>query len=195
MISRLALQASPGRLVIALSAMLLLASIGRPAEARHGGKRKGAVWVVFFSSKDCPKCAHVNRLIHALARRYPLRIRKYGIEKPKNYDLFEKLEAIHSDDGFAVPLVILGETILMGEGAISEHLEGTIRRLVAAGGAPAPYMGRKLKKKRKRGKAERKPGKTRSKVAGSSSDCNCDRRPPSIGEELKKVRGLLRGLL
>jgi thiol-disulfide isomerase/thioredoxin len=191
MISRLALLVSPGRLVLVVCAVLVAASLGRSAEARPRTKG-GTVWVVFFSSRECPKCAHVNGLIHALARRYPLRIKKYDIDKPKNYALFERLEAIHSDEEFAVPLVILGETILMGEGAISKNLETTIRRLVAAGGAPPPYLGQGRKKgKRKRSKS--RPRNPKSKVVKSSSDCNCDARPPTIGQEWKKVRGFIGG--
>jgi thiol-disulfide isomerase/thioredoxin len=189
MISRLALLVSPGRLVLVVCVVLVAASLGRSAEARPRTKG-GTVWVVFFSSRECPKCAHVNRLIHALARRYPLRIKKYDIDKPKNYDLFQKLEAIHSDDEFAVPLIILGETILMGEGAISTNLETTIRRLVAAGGAPVPYLGQGRKKGKKKRSSSR-PRNPKPKVVESSSDCNCDARPPTVGEEWKKVRGFL----
>ncbi len=192
MISRLALLVSPGRLVLVVCVVLVAVSLERSVEARPRTK-SGTVCVVFFSSRECPRCAHVNALIHALARRYPLRIKKYDIDKPKNYALFEKLEAIHSDDEFAVPLVILGETILMGEGAISRNLETTIRRLVAAGGAPPPYLGHGRKKGKKESSKAR-PRNPKSNVVESSSDCDCDARPPTIGEEWQKVRGFIGGL-
>ncbi len=113
-------------------------------EARCGKAtrtKKRPVWIVFFSSAECPRCSDVNALIHALQKKYPLKTKRFRIDKPEHYALFQALEAIHGEQPFGVPLVMVGESILLGESEIMSGLEETVKRLSKAGGAGLPYLG------------------------------------------------------
>ena len=117
----------------------------------RGGKtartKKGPVWVVVFSSTDCPRCSHVDNLIRSVQKRYPLKIKRFAIDKPEHYALFQTLEAIHGEQPFGVPLVIVGESILIGEDEINRTLENTVQDLSRAGGSGLPYLGQFDKRK------------------------------------------------
>ena len=62
-----------------------------------------------------------------LKARYPLRVKDFDVDKEADYALFKRIEAIHAADKFAVPLVMVGESILMGEEEITGKLEKTVR--------------------------------------------------------------------
>ncbi len=137
--------------------------------------KSGKVGIVFFRAEDCPRCRSVKILLHGLDKMYPIHLRTFDVDRPGDYDLFEKLEAIHSEDAFAVPLVMLGESILMGEDQITNELESIVKRLSESGGAPLPYLGPAAKDRRVR----KEP----------ASPCpGCDRRPPTLGEEWGKIK-------
>jgi hypothetical protein len=165
--------------------IVLVLFLGGPdfcASAAHKGKR-GAVSIVFFYSKECEHCHTVERLLKSLKRAYPVRLKKFDIDIPHNYQLFEKLEAIHAGNGFAVPLVIVGESIFTGERDIRRNLEAAVRTLARSGGAPFPYLGPKSVPKGQKAKETARP---------RSSGCNCDeRRPPTLREEWNNIRALL----
>ena len=171
---------SPFRLCLGsiILAMLVALCSGSTAAAAAGGakKRQGAVWVVFFSEKGCGHCTKVDDQLRSLEKKYPVRVRRFSIDRPEDYALFTSLEAIHSDDKLAVPLVMLGESILVGEGRIGRNLEKTVRRLARSGGSGLPYLGTPLE------------GGGRS-TAGTCSEC--ERRPPTLGEEWGKIKKLL----
>jgi glutaredoxin len=139
------------------------------------GPKSGVVWVVFFASRDCPHCESARDLLRTLQKRYPIRLKQYEIDRPDDYALFHKLGEIHSEKGFGVPLILVGESIIEGEEKIIQNLEKTIRKLAKAGGAPLPYLGRKFEKPSKKKKPE-------------ARCIDCDRRPPTLVEEWKKVR-------
>ncbi len=150
------------------------------AQTRHS--TTGDVWIVFFSSAGCPRCSGVMRLIATLAEQYPVRLKAYDIDNPADYELFHTLESIHSDREFAVPLVIVGDRILMGQTEIERKLERITARLARSGGAPLPYLG-------PRSDPDTSGGR-------DPSDCNCDDgRPPTLREEWTKVRDLIDRLI
>jgi hypothetical protein len=145
------------------------------------------VWVVFFSSRNCPRCQDVKQLLKGLKSAYPLRVKVFDVEREKDYALLQSLEAIHSKDKFVIPLIIIGESILMGEDEIVGNLEKTVRKLSRCGGAALPYLGEKKRQAR-----ERIP-RTKIQAEAASSRCPCadEGRPPSLGDEWKKIRALL----
>jgi glutaredoxin len=167
-------------LMIACLAPMVVA--GNVHGARDAGKGK-PVWIVLFAAQDCPRCEAVKELLSVMRERYPLRVRSFDVGKDADYRLFRCLEKIHSEESFAVPLIMVNETILMGERAIAENLEKIVARLTRAGGSPLPYLG---------------PPDTESPAVRRNlpRDCNCDEgsRPPTLGEELRRIRGLLDGL-
>jgi len=162
---------------LAIALMQAFAASGF-AETRPRAKEKaGKVWLVYFFASDCEKCGHVKMLIEALKASYPVRVKAFDVDQKPNYELMQRLQAIHSKRKFAVPLVMLGETILMGEAEISAKLESAVRKLAHSGGSPVPYLGR---------------SPHRTSPATSDAACReCDQRgrPPDIADELKKIRG------
>ncbi len=150
-------------------------------EAAQLKNRKGTVWAVFFMSRDCAKCETAKELIEVLELRYPLRVKRFDISKESDYAVFRAMEAIHSDKGFFVPLIMIGDKILTGEQEILDNLESTVKNLHLAGGTARPYIGPVDKK------AFPAPVKT------DAAECpTCSKgRPPSASEELHKVKSLL----
>ncbi len=158
----------------------ICSSIGVAEAGRSSGSRQSIVWAVFFSSSDCEMCRSVKSLTKKLKQRYPVRFKTFDIDRAADFALFERLEAIHATSGFSVPLIMVGDTIMIGERDISARLERTVRRLARRGGASLPYLGPKSKPKPVAAKPKR-------------SRCDCERtgRPPTIGEGLAKVKSFL----
>jgi hypothetical protein len=163
--------------------LLMLWCFLSPLAASGGGnqasrKRSDTVWVVFFSSRDCPRCESVKALLDALKSSCPsLRTRVFDVARQRDYALFRRLETIHSDGEFAVPLIMVGESILEGEDQISAKLEKAVKRLSRSGGAPLPYLGRN-------------PGKKLAVPERQPEKCPCQNKggPPSIREEMGKIK-------
>jgi hypothetical protein len=143
------------------------------------------VWMIFFSSYDCPKCESVKELIDVLKLRYPLSVKQLDITKEADYSIFKAVESIHGSGNFAVPLAMLGNSILIGQEDINRKLENTVRELAAKGGASPPYIG---------------PVESQLKAQnGRRANSNCEscsrgRRPPEVGDELHRARELLEKL-
>lgn len=164
---------SPGCLLMVLIFLAFFA-----VECLSAGRKSGVVWVVFFASRDCPHCESARDLLRALQKKYPIRLKQFDIDRPDDYALLHKLGEIHSEKGFGVPLILVGDSIIQGEAKIIQDLEGTIRKLTKAGGAPLPYLGEKAVKPSKKKKPD-------------ARCIDCDRRPPTVGEEWKKIRNLV----
>ncbi|HMK34288.1 MAG TPA: thioredoxin family protein [Desulfomonilaceae bacterium] len=168
------------RIVPVLVAVAVAALVWSPsgAKTRSSGEKKDekVVWVVFFSSHDCPRCDSVKDLIEGIKASYPVRVKTFDVEKDSDYALFRNLQAIHSSKRFSVPLILVGETILMGEDEIAAKLDKTVRDLAKAGGAEIPYLG---------------PARSAGKV-NQSKKCNCssDRSagPPAASDAWKGIR-------
>jgi len=141
--------------------------------------KTGKVWLIYFFSSDCERCEHVRTLIQALKDAYPVRVKAFDIGRKPNHLLLRKLQAIHSKGKFEVPLVMVGETILMGENDISAKLESAVRKLARSGGSPLPYLGRA-------------PGdESASSPEAACRDCSPRARPPNVADELKRIRSFL----
>ncbi len=170
------------RAILVIILALFLCDPGMCASSPGKGKRR-AVCIVFFFSKECEHCESAALLLKGLKKAYPIRLKKFDIGNSRNYELFKKLEAIHSRKGFAVPLIMVGDKILMGERDIKMELESTVRKLARSGGAPFPYLGPDARPQSRARKEARIQG---------DNDCHCDqRRPPTLGEEWKSIRALV----
>jgi thiol-disulfide isomerase/thioredoxin len=170
-----------GRVLCLVIVLHLFAYPFAAASGSHASRKKGhTVWVVFFSSHDCPRCESVRELLKGLKQAYPVRLRVFDVAKEKDYVLFRRLESIHSNSEFAVPLVMVGESIIEGEDQIAAKLERTVRRLARGRGAPLPYLGKDSKPQQPdtRSQAERCP------------ECEKKGRPPTLKEELGKMKVL-----
>lgn len=149
-----------------------------PAEATQANSKvkKHPVAIVFFAAQDCPRCEAVKDLVKVLKARYALKVKDFDIDKDADYALFKRVEAIHASDKFAVPLILIGESILMGEDEITGKLEKKVRKLARSGGSPFPYLGSAQERK------------TVAKPATSSCK-SCEKGgPPEVTDELSKLR-------
>jgi glutaredoxin len=86
------------------------------------------VVVTVFTSSECPFCENVKELVDDLKTTLPIKIEMFDINQPADYDLFSKIEATHKGERFAVPLIIVGDTVLMGQSQIFNKLEDTIKK-------------------------------------------------------------------
>ncbi len=179
------------RFIAAALIILLPALMVTGVHARAKGKT-AAVWLVLFSSRECSKCKVVKQLIREMRSVYPIKVKNFDIGKQSHYDLMVRLEAIHSEQKFAVPLILIGDTILMGEDVITSRLEPIIRRLADSGGSPLPYLGP--------GRSGGRPAESRASKRKPTTDpsrCECEKtgRPPTIGEEWDRIRKFVGGWL
>ena len=80
-----------------------------------------------------------------------------------------------------MPLVMVGESILMGEEEITGKLEKTVRSLARSGGSPFPYLG--------------SAQETQTAAKPDASCRNCEKgRPPDVTDELSKLRKFIEKL-
>lgn len=176
-----------GAALLTFSLFFLLWS---PADAvrSKGHGHKTLVGVVFFSSRNCPLCKNVKELLQNMKGTYPIRVKTFDIESEADYLLFERLESIHGRGKFSVPLIMLGDTILIGEDEIAGKLEKTVRRLAVSGGSQFPYLGpgKMMSRAAKRPKRESPEPEEKG-----CTTCAKKGRPPSLGEEWSKLKGLI----
>lgn len=143
----------------------------------------GETWAVYFGSSDCPVCEHVQPLLRSLVNDYGLRIRSYDITRPDDYLVFERIESIHGSPGkFSVPMVIVGENILVGEKQIQNNLGRLVQKYVRDSGAPLPYLGDAR-------------DETFQANNEDCAECRDKGRPPSVQSELKKLKVIIDRLL
>jgi glutaredoxin len=167
---------------IAILAVTLFYFDHAEAAQVNGKASKRPVAIVFFAAHDCPRCENVKDLVKVLKARYTLKVKDFDVDKDADYSLFKRVEAIHASDKFAVPLILVGESILMGEDEITGKLEKTVRRLARSGGSRFPYLGSAQEKK------------TSAKATGSSCK-SCERGgPPEVTDELSKLRKFIEKL-
>jgi glutaredoxin len=167
-----------GIVVLAVALLCVGPASAAPTKAKASKKTVG---IVFFAAHDCPRCESVKDLMKVLKARYPLRVKDFDVDKEADYSLFKRIEAIHAVDKFAVPLVMVGESILMGEDEITGKLEKKVRSLARAGGSPFPYLG------------SARETKTVAKPDASCRDCEKGR-PPEVTDELSKLRKFIEKL-
>ena len=87
------------------------------------GGQSPAIWIVFFNSHNCSQCEGVGALIDGLKEKHHIGVKSFDVEDERNYSLFKKIEAIHRVRKFYLPLVIVGEHILIGPETIENRLE------------------------------------------------------------------------
>ncbi len=143
------------------------------------------VKALLFYSKDCKSCMNVKPLIKYVNSWPKVKFKFLDIDKVDNYRLFSRMEDIHGDRAFTTPLIMVGDSILIGERDIKDNLEKIVMRLSKNGGAALPYLGDQ----------EHWPKRVASQSGTpkeKEDDCGCDQGgPPSVQEEIARVKGLL----
>ncbi len=150
------------------------------------GGQSPAIWIVFFNSHNCSQCEGVGALIDGLKEKHHIGVKSFDVEDERNYSLFKKIEAIHGCEKFSVPLVIVGEHILIGPETIENRLEPIVAGLNGTGAA-LPYLGPQTAAKLKT------PHEYTKAIARTAKeDCHCNQgQPPQITDEFRKIRSLL----
>lgn len=108
-------------------------------------QQEGVVQAVLFWSETCPHCHEVmERSIPPLEKQYGdrLEIKKVEISDPANYQVWvSAIEAFQvPPERQGVPILIIGEKVLVGSLEIPEQLPGLIEQYLEAGGVDLPAI-------------------------------------------------------
>ena len=92
-----------------------------------GSKPEKIIVVTLFTSSDCPVCDRVKVLLEDFKTTFPIKIDVFDINQPDDYDLFLKIGSLYKHKHFAVPLVIVGNEVMVGQSEIFGGIEKTVR--------------------------------------------------------------------
>jgi cytochrome c biogenesis protein CcdA len=100
---------------------------------------------LYFYSVNCPHCMQVlNEVLFPLQDEFgtKLHIRLVEIDYAQNYELLIKTEAIYAvkAEDRAIPTLIIGEQVLIGEDSIRENLVRIVEEGILDGGVPWPQI-------------------------------------------------------
>jgi len=95
--------------------------------------------VLFFYGEGCPDCMAVDELLTALSSDLPeSALRRYEISDPEAAELLSKLEAAYGIEEASVPIVFVGDDVIIGAGRAQEFkLRDAIGHCVTLG-CPSP---------------------------------------------------------
>ena len=127
--------------VVGLLLLLLVgcsSGTGTPAE-------KPVVRAVLFYATTCPHCHYVmEQVLPPLQKQYgdQLEIRFLEVSDTNNYQLWVKaMNAYQVPNGWrGVPMLFIGDQVLVGSGEIPERLPGLIEEYLKAGGVDYPEI-------------------------------------------------------
>ncbi len=121
-------------LVLLLSLVFLLLPVQADEPVVH---------LLFFYSQDCEHCQVVmDEVLPSLQEKYGAQLEMQSIEisDPDNYEWLLDMETAYQipPEKVSIPEVFVGDTALIGEDEIREHLDETIANYLAAGGVDYP---------------------------------------------------------
>lgn len=99
----------------------------------------------FFWAKDCPHCEAVRDLVQMIQMNYKITVKDVDVETQEGYKEFVRVGKRFRKDPPAVPLIVIGGQILMGEAEIKANLEQKIEVLTRRGQASPPPEKKKMK--------------------------------------------------
>lgn len=94
-----------------------------------------------FEAQDCNHCMAVkDAVLTPLSEEYGdrVQIRFFDIGAFENYEVLVRLEREHGLFGQAIPLIFIGDGVLVGEEQITDELRGLVEECLAAGGCDFP---------------------------------------------------------
>jgi glutaredoxin len=81
----------------------------------------GQPWLVYFFEEGCPDCAQVEELLEGLTSDLPASaVVRYDVSDPKALDLLMELAVAYDIEASSVPVVFVGETVVLGAGRAQE---------------------------------------------------------------------------
>jgi len=101
---------------------------------------KDPVRLYFFYSEESGGPKLQEEFIQPLAKKYPLEIKSFSLNKMENYDLLGRYEKELKQEDNELPVVIIGNVILGGPAKIQEHLEGWVKSYADKGGVAWPTL-------------------------------------------------------
>ena len=126
-------------------ALVLGACSGPSRPAQTTATQPATVRAVLFWAETCPHCHEViERVLPPLEERYgeQLEIKRLEVGDPQNYQIWaqamEDYQVPPSQQG--VPMLIIGDDVLVGTVEIAERLPGLIEQHLAAGGVDYPAI-------------------------------------------------------
>jgi len=128
--------------VFAVGLMLLVSAWSAP---RTEAQQDAVVRTVFFWSETCPHCHEVmEHVLPPLQDEYGdrLEVKTIEISDPANYELWiAAMEAFQvPPERQVVPMLFIGDVVLVGSFEIPEQLPGLIEQHLAAGGVGYPAI-------------------------------------------------------
>ena len=101
---------------------------------------KEPVRLYFFYSEESGGQKVKEEFIAPLAKKYPIEIQSFSLNKLENYDLLGRFEKELKQEDNELPVVIIGDKILGGEAKIRKGLEGLVKSYAEKGGVPWPSL-------------------------------------------------------
>ncbi|NIQ39570.1 MAG: hypothetical protein GTN81_13410 [Proteobacteria bacterium] len=101
----------------------------------------GTVRILLFYSGESESSRGVTEgLLPALREVYPIEVRSFDVDIPKNYSLLMALEKRFGTERGALPVIFVGEDVIAGEEEIVENLESIIAGYEVLGGSEFPAL-------------------------------------------------------
>lgn len=129
--------------LIGLIGLFLVSACGTRTTEEHSSD--GVVRAVLFWSETCPHCHHVmSETLPPLQEKYGerLEIRTIEVSTADNYEIWNSaMEAFQvPPERRGVPMLFIGDNVLVGSGEIPDQLPGLIEQYLAAGGVDYPAI-------------------------------------------------------
>ncbi len=129
------------RILIAIFVLTLLVGCSSGANT----PAKPVVRAVLFYSETCPHCHYVmEQVLPPLQKQYgnQLEIRMLEVSDANNYQLWVKAMDAYKvpADWRGVPMLFIGDKVLVGSRDIPEQLPGLIEQYLSAGGVDYPDL-------------------------------------------------------
>ena len=101
---------------------------------------KEPVRLYFFYSEESGGQKVKEEFIAPLAKKFPVEIQSFSLNKLENYDLLGRFEKELKQEDNELPVVIIGDKILGGEPKIRKGLEELVKSYADKGGVPWPSL-------------------------------------------------------
>lgn len=129
------------RILMLLFVLALLAGCSSGATT----PAKPVVRAVLFYSETCPHCHFVmEQVLPPLQKQYgdQLEIKMLAVSEQANYELWLKAMDAYKvpPDWRGVPMLFIGDQVLVGSGEIPERLPGLIEQYLKSGGVDYPEI-------------------------------------------------------